>query len=377
MKYDERIKKLNGLSEFINGEYQDDILLVLDKKYQDDKWNIICSAVHWFRTVEKYLNSENLLKEDKEDNNWGEVYLFITAVDIVINGINDIDKILKNNENSKLFYDCHDVFKNPEKNDWNHFKNIRAVFGAHPTNLNGNKEYIVSTYPTPYNSIADRLSGNVKKWDYYTLLWKKEKSKSLEQLSFGFNFEEIEIYLDKCINYLDTIYKDFLDMINNYKKEISKEKIERVDSPIKQLNILLKEDKRRLNNRYEFILKDLKTLLNTKITDKANRKIYQKYRKVLLKQIPCLYNVIQHPEKFDNINEIENVLDSKVEYFTKSSSYCYTKLYEYWNNIDKEKILIKHFKNKIKPFNNNISNIKELYCLVKAYNYLKYKEGEI
>lgn len=376
MRYDERIKKLNGLSEFINGEYQDDILLVLDKKYQDDKWSTICSAVHWFRTVEKYLTSEDLLKENKEDYNWGEVYLFLSAVDIVVEGVNDVNKIAKNNEKARLFYKNNDIFKDEKKDDWEYFKNIRAIFGAHPTKLKDNKEYIVSTYPTPYNSLADRLSGTVKKWDYYTLLWKKEKSKSLEQLSFGFKFEDIEMYLDKCINYLDVIYKDFLDMIYNYKNEISKEKIEQVDGPIKQLNILLKEDERRLNSRYEFILKDIKILLNTKITDKKNRKIYEKYKNILINQIPYLYNVIQHPEKYDNINEIENVLDSKVEYFTESSSYYYTKLYEYWNNIDMEVTLIKHFKDKIKPFNDNISNIKELYCLVKAYNYLKNNKGE-
>ena len=299
MRYDERIKKLNGLSEFINGEYQDDILLVLDKKYQDDKWSTICSAVHWFRTVEKYLTSEDLLKENKEDYNWGEVYLFLSAVDIVVEGVNDVNKIAKNNEKARLFYKNNDIFKDEKKDDWEYFKNIRAIFGAHPTKLKDNKEYIVSTYPTPYNSLADRLSGTVKKWDYYTLLWKKEKSKSLEQLSFGFKFEDIEMYLDKCINYLDVIYKDFLDMIYNYKNEISKEKIEQVDGPIKQLNILLKEDERRLNSRYEFILKDIKILLNTKITDKKNRKIYEKYKNILINQIPYLYNVIQHPEKYD------------------------------------------------------------------------------
>ena len=115
MRYDERIKKLNGLSEFINGEYQDDILLVLDKKYQDDKWSTICSAVHWFRTVEKYLTSEDLLKENKEDYNWGEVYLFLSAVDIVVEGVNDVNKIAKNNEKARLFYKNNDIFKDEKK----------------------------------------------------------------------------------------------------------------------------------------------------------------------------------------------------------------------------------------------------------------------
>ena len=371
MKYEERLKKINGLNEFINGEYKDDILLVLDKKYSDDKWNIICSAVHWFRTVEKYLTSENLLKEDSTDYNWGEVYLFLSAVDIIIEGINDVNKIAKNNEKARLFYKNNEIFKDKEKDDWEYFKNIRAIFGAHPTKLKDNKEYIVSTYPTPYNSIADRLSGKSRGWDYYTLLWKKEKSKSWEQLSFGFKFEDVERYLDKCINYLDVIYKDFFDMIYDYKKELSKCKIQQIDKPIKQLNILLKEDKNRLNGRYEFVIKDIKMLLTTKITDKQNRKIYEKYKNILINQIPYLYNALQYPEKIENINEVENIINSKVEYFTKNSSYYYTKLYEYRNNGDMEMILINYFRDQIKPFNANISNIRELYCLVKAYNYFK------
>ena len=38
---------------------------------------------------------------------------------------------------------------------------------------------------------------------------------------------------------------------------------------------------------------------------------------------------------------------------------------------DMEMILINHFSDRIKPFNANILNIRELYCLVKAYNYFK------
>ena len=219
--------------------------------------------------------------------------------------------------------------------------------------------------------MPDKLYGKVKNWDYYTLLWKKDKKKSWEQLEFGFSFKDIEKYLDKCINYLDNIYNDFLVMINAYKKELSKIKIQKIDKPIKQLNVLIKEDEKRLNGRYNVAIKDVKMLLNTKITDKQNRKLYEKFKDVLINQIPYLYNALQNPEKVENINEVENIIDSKVEYFTKNSSYYYTKLYEYWNNEDMEMILINHFNDRIKPFNANISNIRELYCLVKAYNYFK------
>ena len=371
MEYKERIEKLESLNEFINGEYQDDITLMLDKNFEDDKWSVICSVNHWFGIVEKYLDSEHILDKESQDYNWGSVYLFLSSVDIVIEGINDINKIVKNNERARLFFGDNEIFKDTQKDDWEYFKNIRAIFGAHPTQLKDNKEYIVATYPTPYNSRNDILLGKTRGWDYYTLLWSKEKSDVLEQLEFGFKFEDVERYLDKCINYLDIIYENIIKMIERYKEDISKEKIIKMDNPIEQLNILLLEDKKRFNGRYSCEINSIKTLVETKITDNKNEKEYKKYREILINKIPDLFNAIQYPNKFKNIEKLDNIIYCDSEYFTNVSSYYYPKLYEYWNNEDMEDILIEYFKNRIKPFNNNISNIEELYCIVKAYNYLR------
>ena len=40
MKYIERKKCIKSLDDFINGELQDDILLILDKEYNKDNWSI-------------------------------------------------------------------------------------------------------------------------------------------------------------------------------------------------------------------------------------------------------------------------------------------------------------------------------------------------
>ena len=181
----------------------------------------------------------------------------------------------------------------------------------------------------------------------------------------------MEKYLDKCINYLDTIYSDILDMIYKYKEQTSKQPIEKYEDPIEQLNELSKEDNNRLGGRYNYEINKIKVLIETPINDKNNEMEYQKYRKILISQIPVLYNAIQHPENIDNINEILDIIDCDTECFTNMSSYYYTKLFEYWHNEDMEEILIKHFKDKITPFNNNIMNIRELYCLVIAYNYFR------
>ena len=374
MKYKERINKLNSLEKFINGENQDDILLLLDKRYGEDKWNIICAVMHWFRVVEDYLCSDNLLKENKKDYNWGEVYLYISAVDIVVKGINDIYKIVKDNPKARLFYGEKNVFKDTKKDDWSYFQNIRAIFGAHPTELDANYEFIVATYPTPYNSILDRLHSTTKGWDYYTLLWSKNKSKDFLQESFGFKFEDIDRFLDKYVMYLDILYKEIITMVKYYKKELATKKIEKNEDPVIQLNILEKEDEIRLNSRYKYIIDILKVLITEKISNNSNVKEYERYKQKNIENVFLLYDIIQNPEKEKQISKIEEVIFSNTVYFTDMSSYYYSKLYEYWNNEDMEEILLEHFKNRIFPFNKNITSIKELYCLVKAYNYYKYEE---
>ena len=368
MEYKERLKKLNSLYDFINGEYQDDILLLLDKKYTEDKWSIICAVMHWFRVVETHLNSKKLLIGDTEDCYWGQVYLYIVAVDIITKGINDINKIITN-KSTRLFKGENDIFNDETKDDYEYFQNIRAIFGAHPTDLNGNKEYIVATFPTPYNSKIDRLEGKTKGWDYYTLLWSKEKSDYLNQESFGFKFTDVDRFLDKYLKYLDIIYEKILKMINEYKEELSQEKIAIEENPIKQLDILEKEDANRLNGRYKYIINTIRTLIATPISDQYNKNKYLLYKKVLINQIDTLHNAIQNPNKINSIEHIENIIDSQTKKFDNMSNYYYLKLFEYWNNIDMEESLIEYFKDKIPPFNNRIYNIQELFCLVKAYNY--------
>lgn len=371
MTYIERIAKLDSLNKFINGEHQDDVLLFLNKNYKDDKWSIVCAVMHWFNVVKSYLNSECILKENTPDYNWGNVYLYICAVDIVTKGINDLNKILTK-DNKHLFYGENDIFNDNVLDDNKYFQNIRAIFGAHPTDLDSsNGEYIVATYPTPYNPTVDSFQEKIKDWDYYTLLWSKEKSDTLNQKAFGFSFNNIDLYLEKYLNYLDEFYVKTLKLIKNYKKAITKKTINRINEPLKQLNLLLIEDKKRLDGKYEYIIKDIEKLISIKISDKENEKIYSSYRKKMLLCINKLYKAIQYPNRKNEVKNIELLLESEIEEFDNMTHYYYSKLLEYEKNLDIENLLIGYFKDKITPFNSNIISVNELYCLIKASNYFK------
>lgn len=72
-------------------------------------------------------------------------------------------------------------------------------------------------------------------------------------------------------------------MIKDYKKEIAKNKIEKNENPIIQLDILEKEDKKRFNSRYKYIINVLRVLINTRITNQNNQNEYKRYREKILK----------------------------------------------------------------------------------------------
>lgn len=369
MNQKEKLEKLHSLERFINGEKQDDILLVLDKNFSDDKWSIICAVMEWFSVVEGYIDKDKVFKANTSDYNWGNVYLYITSVDIITKGINNLHKIITN-DNKHLFKDEKDIFKDDQYDDNKYFQNIRAIFGAHCTDLDANGEFIVATYPTPYDSSQDLIFDKKNDWDYYTLLWSKKKSESLKQKPFGFNFNNIDKYLSKYLSYLDVFYSNIELMILKYKENLSKKTINKIDNnPLEQLNLLIIEDEKRLHGKYNYELNCFKKLIEIEISDDKNKTLYQNYKNKLIFVIPDLYNLIQSPNEYKNIDFINDLIECDIPYIDHMTQYYYSKVLEYKNNEAISDLLINYFRNHLEPFNKNIKTIKELFCLIKAHNY--------
>ena len=124
-----------------------------------------------------------------------------------------------------------------------------------------------------------------------------------------------------------------------------------------------------LNKRYSYIIDDLITLLSTNIDNEINRNKYDKFKKIIEDNLYILEDAIQKPNYVKNIKNLESLINMPTIKYDNMSHYYYSKLIEYNNNIDMEKILILYYKNKLNNFNEDIHNIRELYCLVIAENY--------
>lgn len=191
----------------------------------------------------------------------------------------------------------------------------------------------------------------------------------LKQESFGFRFEDVNNYLDKHIAYLDNIYCNFKNMIEDYRKETSSIKIKEENDPIEQLKILSEEDKIRFNGRYAALIDEFIILLSTDIADAFNKNEYLKFKMVLIEKISLLFDAIQNPDELVDLNEIENIIDCEMPKYDNMTNYYYSKLLEYQSNNEMDKLMIEYFRDKIKPFNSNVTNKLELFCLVKAHKY--------
>ena len=83
------------------------------------------------------------------------------------------------------------------------------------------------------------------------------------------------------------------------------------------------------------------------------------------------------PNKNHGIDELKDVIYSPNVKYDDYSHYYYSKLIEYDRNIGMETVLIDYYKNKLKYFNSDIHNIRELFCLVQAENYFLNRKEEM
>ena len=106
-----------------------------DRNGKND-FSAICSAMDWIEVAVDYIN-ELTLSKDRSNIMSMKVFSFIMAVDMIYSGITTMHRVILNTSAKETPFDeCHDIF-NLKKSDNKHFKELRAAFGAHPTDLYG------------------------------------------------------------------------------------------------------------------------------------------------------------------------------------------------------------------------------------------------
>lgn len=257
-----------------------------------NKWNIVCSAMDWLTVVSKGITQINI----KSDSGFATNHLlslnymqYIVAIDILLESIKQLYRVLDGKDNYPLNKD-KSVFKQSEISDDKYFKHIRAVFGTHPVNLNSvdgirknNDERFYASWSTPV--LFD--------YDFSVFLYSNKPEKENEK--FGFDIEKINEYAKKRYNLLNDLIKKvdivIQDHISNKKKINIKEK----NDPIKQLEILIKENKERIDSQYGYAhqLNYLYRLFKVNIKNDKWKPIIDNYKDHLIDEISIIKDCLQ------------------------------------------------------------------------------------
>lgn len=309
----------------------DDFLI---NRYRDYKgknlWSLICSSKDWLQVSVGGLPFINL-KHINEDARSLNLIQLIMAFDIVVQAIEQLYRVF---ERKHPLNDDHSIFRRPVTDNV-YFKQIRACFAAHPVNLDSSdgekdgKKYFASWS-------TNRGDCN----SYETYLY----SNSPEESAIRFSFQLVDIYEYVFKRY--TLLADIIKIIETEQRQFAEElrlrEIKRDEDPIKQLYILLEENKIRFceGSGYHYEIESLIALYSAPRSF-PNEEIafYNHYLNSLLVVIEDIYQNLQSA-KYDELPSAQ--LLRPHSHCFNDVSYDIGKLFEYINNPSYYSSLLDH-----------------------------------
>lgn len=344
------------------------MILKYDNLNSNDHWSCLCSAMDWIDVAKNNIDNEKINMIDF-NLMWKDVYAYLSSIDIITEAISQIYRVIFEVPKERdIFNNSRSIFKGNylEMTDYDFFKHLRAIFGAHPVKVSEDGVYKFASWP------SSKKMG-IGKNDISVHLYSSNKENSIKEV--GFDFLDINKFLKKYIVILPKIYKQIdvkkIEFTNFKKTEI----ISRVDNPIEQIDILEYENMKRFNSDYiEEILNNLKIIFSTQITNDKNKILVNKYKELLEEGIQEIYNVLQNMN-FEDL-KVYQLLNPKYD-SAKGFGYAYGKItglalstnysypFDFIKNDIEEKIIVN--------MEVDYFSIKELYVLLLTSLYFQQK----
>ncbi|MPM47950.1 hypothetical protein SDC9_94671 [bioreactor metagenome] len=326
-------EKVNSHSSYVYNKYRD-----IDNK---NHWNLICSCMDWITVSVKFLTTEINYDKDIDVRVMG-LFSVISAIDIIVESINQLHRVLCNTQDIP-FTGENGIFLNNQLalSDNEYFKELRAMFGAHPVNLkhkNG-KHWFASWPHEPFSS-----QNNIFEVRLYS------SQVGVKDLSFSVNLFELEVFAIKHYNHLHFLMNEIDKQIEDFCERYKRIKIEKKSDPLELLLVLRKESQMRFNNDYyNGSVDELIILFSTTLDIKELMEEEKKYRSRLLEVIEEILNNLQSMKVVDLVTD--DILNP--EFPGGVIGYSISKLYDYGFDSRKEPQYDFHME-ELDRFSNNI-----------------------
>ncbi|MFP3509406.1 hypothetical protein SB775_07010 [Peribacillus sp. SIMBA_075] len=216
---------------------EDFLILEYGNNNGKNKLNCVYSARDWIQVVVNSIPSIDL-KHKNQDVLSLNMVQFIGAIDLLVESVQQIHRVLNNDKNYPLLKDNTTFRKSISDDDY--FSHIRAAFGTHPVNLvskNGiksKKRYFASWSSSSGNGI------------FSVHLYSNDPNEKDEELTI--DCKELISYCQKRYEHLTGLINIITKQATQFKSEQSKILITKKETPLEQLYILRAENKKRFGD---------------------------------------------------------------------------------------------------------------------------------
>ena len=277
-----------------------------------NKWDGIYSAMDWLdvamanieTALNDFYNAASLQKSMK-------FYYYIICIDIAWEAIQQLHRVFYNT-NRIPFADNYICFTGNvfNQDDNTYFKTIRACFGAHSVNLNISKNEEKNFASWSYSVSAENELSIIL---YSNIVNRDDIYLTVDINQFKCFFEKRYGYIKELVNRIDKIDCEYCKTFRNTIIEISKD-------PIEQVEILMYENKKRINSEsIQSTLEELKSFLEIEFSCSENKKIILNFKKKIIRGIDEIRKELQ------NISQNELIIDKILypEYRPKQNMWGY------------------------------------------------------
>lgn len=246
----------------------------------------ICSAMDWIEVSIDYLINTKITKS--RDNIMSmQVFSLIMAVDMICECITTMHRVIFNTSKNEVpFSDRNDVFLQ-EKSDNLHFKNLRAAFGAHSTDLTK-----MAPSEKKYSSWSvDKVLG----YDYAVFLYSSIPGKKAD--IYGFQIDDILRFAKIRYEYINILIIELQKQYADIQEQFMNTPIRKSNNLAERISFLIDSAEERFGRSdYYHALIDIEIMLNTPCSYTENEETILEYKQKLLLAIDNIENNMQHME---------------------------------------------------------------------------------
>jgi hypothetical protein len=304
------------VSEFRDAVNSNDHFVCNYFKNRDGKnqWNAICSCMDWISVTVRYINNYPEISDDM-DVKAMQIYSLISSIDIIHESLSQLHRVIVDrNLKQWPFKGKSHIFKKKVSHlshcdDDDYFREIRAIFGAHPTSLRGDGgEKMFASWPHDHSLRGEDFTVNL-----YSNIPDKD------DIHFGIYIEELLTFAKERYVYLFQLEDALNVLFDAFCSDLAGKEIPKTENIIDEIDVLTKENKIRTDSDYYHgQLWELNLLFNAELTEAHLKTEEQEYKDELLQ----LVNEIRV-----NLQSM-NIVDLEYDYLLPNSLPKYALQYE-------------------------------------------------